>query len=174
MTSIFAAVERIENRREFCRLDDLGILGRRRGGSGRVVWNARWGAGRHWRASTRPGQLDRVVKVAATNVTACCFGGGNMDTLYVTTARHGLTPAQLADERFAGGMFAVHTDVPYKRNKRFCLLTASAAQAFIELPAARDADPLRRKFSALPWKRSRAHVIREAAEPNRRLARPPL
>ena len=108
----------IENRREFCRLDDLGIPDGATVDQDGYIWNARWGAGAVARISPT-GELDRVVRVPATNVTACCFGGGNMDTLYITTARHGLTAAQLAEERFAGGVFAVHTDVPGKEKNAF-------------------------------------------------------
>jgi sugar lactone lactonase YvrE len=105
------AAGQIENRRKFCRFDDLGVPDGAAVDQDGYIWNARWGAAAVARISPR-GELDRVVRVPATHVTACCFGGSNMDTLYITTARHGLTAAQLNEERFAGGLFAVHTDVP--------------------------------------------------------------
>jgi sugar lactone lactonase YvrE len=101
----------IDNRREFCRFDDLGIPDGAAVDQEGYIWNARWAAGAVVRISPA-GQIDRIVKVPTTNPTACCFGDSNMDTLYVTTARYGLTSRQLVDERFAGGIFALVTDVP--------------------------------------------------------------
>ena len=44
--------------------------------------------------------------------TNCCFGGPDLRTLFITTARTGLTPAQLAEQPLAGGLFAVAVDSP--------------------------------------------------------------
>jgi sugar lactone lactonase YvrE len=101
----------IDRRREFCRLDGLGIPDGAAVDSEGYIWNARWGAGAVARISPT-GQLDRVVSIAATNPTACCFGGPNLETLFVTTARYGLGASQLADQPFAGGVFAIETGLP--------------------------------------------------------------
>ncbi|MEQ1755673.1 MAG: SMP-30/gluconolactonase/LRE family protein [Micropepsaceae bacterium] len=70
------------------------------------LWGAHWGAGRITRY--RPdGTVDRVLELPAPNVTSCCFGGTNLDTLYVTTARIGLSEEQLLRNPLAGGTFAV-------------------------------------------------------------------
>ncbi len=42
----------------------------------------------------------------------CAFGGEDLATLYVTTARQRLTPDELAREPLAGGLFAMRVEVP--------------------------------------------------------------
>ena len=39
------------------------------------------------------------------------FGGGNLDTLYVTSATQRIDPEVLAKQPLAGGLFAVHVGV---------------------------------------------------------------
>jgi sugar lactone lactonase YvrE len=53
------------------------------------------------------GQIDRVVEMPVQNVTTCTFGGANRRTLYVTTATIQAPP----DDRLAGGLFAIWTEV---------------------------------------------------------------
>jgi sugar lactone lactonase YvrE len=43
-----------------------------------------------------------------TQPTSCCFGGPNLDTLYVTSAMQRIEPAK---QPLAGGLFAVHPGV---------------------------------------------------------------
>ena len=38
------------------------------------------------------------------------FGGPDLTTLYITTARRGLTPAELTKQPLAGALFAVEVD----------------------------------------------------------------
>jgi sugar lactone lactonase YvrE len=49
------------------------------------LWNAEWGAGRVVRY-TPEGKAERVVEVPAPNPTCPCFGGRDLDTLYITSA----------------------------------------------------------------------------------------
>jgi sugar lactone lactonase YvrE len=70
------------------------------------VWGAHWAGGRLTRY--RPdGSKERTIAIPAPNVTCCCFGGANLDTLYITTARVGLSDEQLASAPLAGGLFTV-------------------------------------------------------------------
>ena len=56
------------------------------------------------------GELLAVVPLPAAQVTACTFGGPDLDRLYVTTSREGLDDAARAEQPLAGALFAV--DVP--------------------------------------------------------------
>lgn len=47
----------------------------------------------------------RRIAVDAPRVTSCTFGGPNLDTLYITTARVGLSPAQLDAYPRSGDIF---------------------------------------------------------------------
>lgn len=75
------------------------------------VWNAHWNGGQVARYSP-DGKLDRIVKVPVSRPTCPAFGGKDLKTLYITSAREGLTPEQLAAEPLAGGVFAIEVDVP--------------------------------------------------------------
>lgn len=65
------------------------------------VWLALYngGAVQHY---SPEGVLDEVVEVAARQVTACTFGGPNLDELFITTSRENLEPG---DDPLAGSLF---------------------------------------------------------------------
>jgi sugar lactone lactonase YvrE len=68
------------------------------------LWNAQWGAGRVVRY--RPdGAIDRIVPMPVNQPTSCAFGGRSLDILFVTSAREGLAPDELAGQPDAGGLF---------------------------------------------------------------------
>lgn len=52
------------------------------------------------------------IALPASNVTDCAFGGADLQTLYITTARNGRTEDQLKSEPLAGGLFSVRIDSP--------------------------------------------------------------
>jgi len=60
---------------------------------------------------TPAGQLDTVVRVPASYTTSCCFGGPRNDQLFITSARRGLTPADLARQPEAGSVWAAYPGV---------------------------------------------------------------
>lgn len=72
------------------------------------LWNAQWGLGRvvRYRADGGP---DRILPLAARQPTRPAFGGPALDTLYVTSARDGLSAEVLAGEPLAGALFAAQT-----------------------------------------------------------------
>jgi sugar lactone lactonase YvrE len=74
------------------------------------IWNAIFAGGRVVRYAP-DGRIDRTIKVPVTNPTCICFGGPALETLYITTARKFLTPAQLAAEPWAGALLAVEPGV---------------------------------------------------------------
>ncbi len=57
------------------------------------------------------GRLDAVVPLPVTNPTCPAFGGDDLRTLYITSARHRLTPEQLAAEPLAGALLALDPGV---------------------------------------------------------------
>jgi sugar lactone lactonase YvrE len=57
------------------------------------------------------GRLDAVVSLPVTNPTCPAFGGENLRTLYITSARHRLTPDQLAAEPLAGALLELDPGV---------------------------------------------------------------
>jgi sugar lactone lactonase YvrE len=75
------------------------------------LWNAEWGGGRVVRYAP-DGRIDRVVKVPASRPTCPAFGGPELKTLYITSARDGLSAEELAKEPAAGSVFAIAVDVP--------------------------------------------------------------
>lgn len=54
------------------------------------------------------GRLVRRIEVPTRHPTMCTFGGAALDTLYVTTARRFLEPAELAAQPLAGSLLAIH------------------------------------------------------------------
>jgi sugar lactone lactonase YvrE len=56
------------------------------------------------------GDLLAVVPLPVAQVTACTFGGPDLDRLYVTTSRQGLDADARANQPLAGALFTV--DVP--------------------------------------------------------------
>mgnify|MGYP001800937432 CR=1 FL=1 len=74
------------------------------------VWNAQWGASRVARY-TPDGTFDMAVSLPVPHVTCPCFGGPDLRTLFVTTAKQGLTASQRAEYPDSGGVFSFEIDV---------------------------------------------------------------
>jgi xylono-1,5-lactonase len=74
------------------------------------VWVALWGG---WavRRYAPDGQLLASVSLPCANVTKIAFGGPDLRTAYVTTARTGLSAEQLAEQPLAGGLFRFEAPV---------------------------------------------------------------
>ena len=77
------------------------------------LWNARYGGGCVVRIAPT-GEIDRIVEMPVTNITTCTFGGPQLKTLFITTARR-------PDERLSGGLYALAVDVPGLPENRFHL-----------------------------------------------------
>ena len=59
-------------------------------------------------ARYRPdGRIDTIIPLSVTNPTCVCFGGRDLTTMYVTTARKFLDPLQLSREPNAGHLLAI-------------------------------------------------------------------
>ena len=74
------------------------------------LWSARWDG--HCVARISPdGAIDRIVAIPASLVTSCAFGGPDLDTLYVTTARLGIDRETQRRYPQQGGLFAFRPGV---------------------------------------------------------------
>jgi sugar lactone lactonase YvrE len=70
-----------------------------------MLWIAHFGGWRISRWNPNTGKKLDEIPLPVQKVTSCCFGGKNLDTLYMTTARTELTPAELERQPRAGGLF---------------------------------------------------------------------
>jgi sugar lactone lactonase YvrE len=76
------------------------------------LWIAHWGGS--CVTCHDPVSAAELCRIAlpASHVTDCAFGDADLRTLYITTARNGLTAEQQAAEPLAGGLFKVRVDSP--------------------------------------------------------------
>lgn len=75
------------------------------------LWIAMWGAGSINRYDPPSGELLLQVKVPAPHTSSCAFGGPDLKTLYITTARAELSDEELAQYPQSGNLFAAEVDV---------------------------------------------------------------
>jgi sugar lactone lactonase YvrE len=78
------------------------------------VWNCRFFGGCIVRVAP-DGSIDRVSDMPVRNITTCTFGGKDLKTLYVTTAR----AESPAGDRLAGGLYAIPTDIAGQPENQF-------------------------------------------------------
>ncbi|GAB3317203.1 SMP-30/gluconolactonase/LRE family protein [Hymenobacter humi] len=76
-----------------------------------MLWVALWGAGAVHRYAPTTGELLQAVAVPAPFTSSCAFGGPELKTLYITTARRGLSEQQLQEFPLSGDLFAVEPGV---------------------------------------------------------------
>ncbi len=74
------------------------------------LWNARFGGGCILRFAP-DGSLDRKIDLPVTRIAHLAFGGPDLKTVYVTTARFRMKPEELEAEPWAGGLLAMDSDV---------------------------------------------------------------
>ncbi len=74
------------------------------------VWIGQWGGARVCRYSP-DGELLQTIVVPARNPASCTFGGADLKTLFITSAREDNTAQQLSDYPLTGALFALRVDV---------------------------------------------------------------
>lgn len=102
---------RLSGRRVFA--DYAGAKGRPDGScvdSQGYLWNAAF-AGSQVIRYALDGTVDRVIDLPTTNPTCVCFGGPDLDTLYITTATKFLSAETLEREPWSGGLLAIKPGV---------------------------------------------------------------
>ncbi|HEY8595720.1 MAG TPA: SMP-30/gluconolactonase/LRE family protein [Devosiaceae bacterium] len=82
------------------------------------LWSARWGGFSVIRY-TPQGSIDRVIEVPSRNVTCPSFGGADLRTLFLTTARSGLNTEQLNSDPHAGGIYVMEPGVAGQAEPNF-------------------------------------------------------
>lgn len=76
------------------------------------VWVAHWGGSCVSCHDPETAQELARIRLPVSQVTNCAFGGKDLCTLFISSARGGLSPAQWDAEPLAGGLFAVSVDSP--------------------------------------------------------------
>jgi len=82
------------------------------------LWNCRWGGSCVVRFDPN-GNVDRVIDLPVPNVTSCTFGGNDLKTLFITTARYGMSNEELQKAPHSGNLFAIQTDIQGKPDFKF-------------------------------------------------------
>ena len=72
-----------------------------------MLWVCHWGGGFVGRYDPRDGRLLARVEIPASQCSSCCFGGPDMQTLFITCGA-----VNCPEESEAGKVFAVH--LPYR------------------------------------------------------------
>ena len=75
------------------------------------LWVALWGGNGVARFDPLTGKMLLKINVPAPHTTSCAFGGKDLKTLYITTAREGLNETQLKEYPLSGGLFTIDLDV---------------------------------------------------------------
>jgi L-arabinonolactonase len=74
------------------------------------LWNAEWGGKRICRYAP-DGSLERVLEMPVGRPSCCTFGGERHRTLFVTSAKIGMTDEELRQDPNAGALFSIELDV---------------------------------------------------------------
>lgn len=110
------------------RLDDRRLLfsGFRRGlpdgsciDAEGYIWNCRVVGGSCLVRIAPDGRLDRIVELPCSWPTSCAFGGADLDTLFVTSARFTMLAAHLDAHPHEGGLFALRPGERGQSSNRF-------------------------------------------------------
>lgn len=107
------------NRRTFCTFD--GQPGMPDGSvidAEGYLWNAQWNGARVVRYDPG-GRVDRVIEMPCLNPTCVAFGGRDLDTLFITSARYLMKPEQIERQPVAGSLFAIKPGVRGLPETRF-------------------------------------------------------
>ncbi|WP_416148368.1 SMP-30/gluconolactonase/LRE family protein [Salipaludibacillus sp. HK11] len=76
-----------------------------------MLWVAFFGGWKVIRFDPETGESLTEISVPASQVTSCAFGGEQLNELYITTARIGLSDEELEKQPHAGGVFRVKLDI---------------------------------------------------------------
>lgn len=75
------------------------------------LWIAMWGGAQITKWNPNLGTLLEKISVPALHTSCCVFGGKNMNELFITSARQGMSDEDIKKYPLSGGLFKVVTDV---------------------------------------------------------------
>jgi sugar lactone lactonase YvrE len=75
------------------------------------LWIALWGGAQVTKWNPHTSQLLEQIPVPALQTSSCVFGGKDMNELYITSARKGMSETDLKKYPLSGGLFKVETNV---------------------------------------------------------------
>jgi sugar lactone lactonase YvrE len=73
------------------------------------LWNAEWG-GHRVCVYAPDGSVERTIELPVSRPSCCTFGGERYRTLFVTSARHGMSEQEVAQDPNAGALFSIEFD----------------------------------------------------------------
>ena len=74
------------------------------------LWSCRWGGSCVIRFDPN-GKVDDIIELPVQNITSCTFGGKDLKTLFITTARYGISQEQMKQQPLSGGLFAINLNI---------------------------------------------------------------
>ena len=83
------------------------------------IWNCRVAGGGCLIRFDPAGNIDRIIDLPCSWPTSCTFGGPDLETLYVTSARFALHDTHLKNHPHEGGLFALDVKVKGIKANRF-------------------------------------------------------
>ena len=75
------------------------------------LWIAMWGGAQVTKWDPRTGRLLEQIPMPVLQPSSCIFGGTDLNELYVTSARKGLSQEKLQEYPLSGGVFKINTRV---------------------------------------------------------------
>ena len=76
-----------------------------------MLWVAHFGSSRVRRWNPDTAAVLAEIELPTASITACAFGGPNLDQLYITCAMLGMSDAEKAQQPHAGGLFVAEVGV---------------------------------------------------------------
>ncbi|WP_430412112.1 SMP-30/gluconolactonase/LRE family protein [Kordia sp.] len=76
-----------------------------------MLWVGMWNGNAVIRFNPTTGKMLQKIEVPAHNITSCAFGGDNLETLFITSAKLDMTDEELKKYPLAGSVFKVNTGI---------------------------------------------------------------
>ncbi|HYH55030.1 MAG TPA: SMP-30/gluconolactonase/LRE family protein [Anseongella sp.] len=100
-----------------------------------MLWVAHYGGFGVFRWNPFTGRLLEKISLPVPNVTACTFGGKDLDTLFITTARQELSPEELEQYPQSGNLFCIRTNAKGLPANKCSLVPPAGGPALQPAPA---------------------------------------